>query len=556
MSKLDSIVKFTINLNSPGVPREGFGIPLILSHSAPFGPLTKLYGQYSDAVPGDFTADSPEALSIASALDQSPHPTGVLVGKASTSVTLIYALAAAAVTANRQYAVNVIGKGVTETECSYTTGTSKSLDLSTKTTHMNTVVEATGTFPTPTLQFVADAVSEAGTITDVSGVVTVHFDPTVTLPTDVEALLATATSIRIRSHNTLSNTALTTPADVFAATPLAVATVSNDEIVSNLVVLLNAVVDKNYTATLTGAAGSQTILVTASAPNNWFALQMLDPTSLSTKMTHADPGIGADLAAILKQNNTWYELHILFPSKLYAMGAAAFVEANGKIMLFDVPDTDALSTDIGNGDTLDVWFGHGYKRSFGQYHSIPGEMMSIGLAGGLLPLNPGSWTAAFKEISGSTPDNLDDDQIAHLEERRANYYTTIGLPTTLNGTVANADWGYLDIVVASDWFTNLVQTNTFGVLRGKPKIGMTDQDISLLKGAAQSAVNQAISDDFKVLAPGTPGSSTDPVPVVFFPKVQDIPAATRALRKIPNATITGRFQGAVQEVDFIANLSF
>ena len=73
---------------------------------------------------------------------------------------------------------------------------------------------------------------------------------------------------------------------------------------------------------------------------------------------------------------------------------------------------------------------------------------------------------------------------------------------------------------------------------------------------AEHAVNLAISDDFKVLAPGTPGSDTDPVPVVFFPKVKDIPAATRALRKIPNASITGRFQGAVQEADFIAYLSF
>lgn len=103
------------------------------------------------------------------------------------------------------------------------------LDTATKTTHSNTVIQAVapGTGGNAiTVAYVADAGAKAGTITDVGGMVTVHFDDGVSTIADVEALLATATSVSVKTAGT-GATVLHTGVDAFAATPLAGGFASN-----------------------------------------------------------------------------------------------------------------------------------------------------------------------------------------------------------------------------------------------------------------------------------------------------------------------------------------
>lgn len=549
MSDLDTIVNVQVQITNTGVAKAGFGLDMVLSHNATFPERIRYYNQYADAVPTDFAADSPEGLAIAAILAQDTHPTQVAVGRATLSVTMRYAMAVLAVTAARTYGINVVGQGVTATATSYKTGTSKSLDLATKTTHVNTVVEAVNNAITPTLQFVADAVAKPGTITDVAGVVTVHYDPTVSQVSDVEALIATATSIRIRTPSTAPTTILTTPADVFAVTPLAVAAVTNDEIASNVRAMLNAVVGKNYLATLTGAAGAQTVVITGSAPGNWFSLEVTDVTALSNKMTHTgDPT--ADLAAIaLVADPAFYCVHTLYNSSSYVTNTGTWCEANGKEYIVDVPETDAISTGAGNGDTLDLLFQTGNKRTLYNYYPSPAKMMSAALAGRLLSLNPGRWSAAFKSLNGPSKVSLTATQMNNLIARRANTYVRRGnRNVTLFGTVANTSYGFLDVVTGLDFLIDDIQTSVFGVLAGIDKVSYTDEDIELIAAAIRGCIARATSDEHKILSRGTPGSATDPVPTIVFPAVADIDPATRATRQLPNGVLVGRLQGAVHSV--------
>jgi len=103
------------------------------------------------------------------------------------------------------------------------------LDTATKTTHSDTVVQAVAAGAggnAITLAYVGDAGAKAGTITDVAGVVTVHFKDNTSTVADVEALLATATSVSVKTGGT-GATVLHAVADEFVPTLLAGGLASN-----------------------------------------------------------------------------------------------------------------------------------------------------------------------------------------------------------------------------------------------------------------------------------------------------------------------------------------
>lgn len=96
------------------------------------------------------------------------------------------------------------------------------LDLSTKTTHFNTVVGAKNSASPPSIIVGHTAGSKAGTISETGNTTTLEYDPTVSQVSDMEALLATSIYMNIITHGTAGNT-LATPADDVASTPLAAA---------------------------------------------------------------------------------------------------------------------------------------------------------------------------------------------------------------------------------------------------------------------------------------------------------------------------------------------
>jgi hypothetical protein len=72
------------------------------------------------------------------------------------------------------------------------------------------------------------------------------------------------------------------------------------QIVAGLVTALNAVPGRNYTA----AGSASPFTITLNTPGAWASVEVLDPTALSTRQDHADPGVAADLAAIQLENRT------------------------------------------------------------------------------------------------------------------------------------------------------------------------------------------------------------------------------------------------------------
>ena len=441
---LTDYVTLTLTAENVGIARAGFGVPLILSHSATWTERTRSYGSTLD-VAADFATDTPEYLAAAAMFAQSPAPTTIMIGRAALAPTQVYVIGAAAVTNSTAYKVNVVATGATVTN---------------------------------PLVYTSDS------------------------------------------------------------------SATNDEIIGGLVTALNGVTGKNYTAAATGSVGSQVCTVTGTAAADWFSIEVLDPTLLSIKQTHADPGVATDLAAIALENSNWYALTMNFNSQAYVTAAAAWIEDQAKIYLFDVNETAAITTTGGAGgsaDTLDALATLKRTRTAGSYHPSPAAFMSAAWLGRVLPDDPGTETWKFKTLSGVPAVNLTATNRTNLRARHANTIETVaGRNITWDGTTS--DGQFIDVRRGLDWLQDDMSKGVFGVLAGNEKVPFTDAGVAMVENEVQRSLTTAVAKG--ILA-------ASPAPVVTAPLVSTISATNKSARLLPDIRFTGTLAGAVHAVSLI-----
>lgn len=543
-------ITFTIQINNAGLSQEGFGTPLLVSYNAPFSDEVREYGQYADVLV-DFATGTPEADVADAIFSQSPHPVTLKIGKGLLKPTLQYTVGTITVNPNYPYVIQIDGHGITSTAATYTsTGTPSAGAINAGLiTALNAVV---GKNYTATSALMSNLTGQAFTADDTTN----HFTATghgyLTGDGPVQASnvggalpagLAASTNYWVIRIDANTFELATSQANAFAGTAITITTNGTG----------TQTVTPQTGATSPGAA----FTVTGNAAGNWFSLDIQKPSILSNKMTHADPGVATDLAAINAYDNDWYWLITQWNSKQMVEGTSAWVEPNGKAYVVAVVDTDALNTASGNADTLDALNTLGYKRTCGKYHNSPLQAFDAASIGVIAPLNPGQWTEAFKTLVGVAPITLTPTQRANLRARNAGTYTNEkGRNITWDGKVFSTVYGYLDITVGIDWFSDAVVTAALGVLVSLAKVAYTDEDIDMIAGAIRGVLLQASSAANPVLDPGDPSDNTNPPPSITFPTVASISPAIRALRILPNGVIQGRLQGAIQSIQFMATLTF
>lgn len=546
---LDTHVQVNLTINNSGVALAGFGLIAALTYSTVFPERFRTYSKASDAVTDGFAADSPEVLFINKVMGQARHPQRVALIRGELPPTMRYLLEAAAIrNSSDDYAIQVDGEGVTSTEIEVESDASatKAEVHSATVTALNAV-----TGKNFTASFAA-ATAAAGAFTATHGTETftkaAHGFQTgdgpyqLTTTTTLPAGLALATDywiIRVDAN------------DFQLATSLANALAGTAQPISD---------DGTGVHTITpNTALSPTLpfTVTADAPGEWFSLEVLDTTAWNIEQNHVDPGVATDLAAIRIANKTWYYLHTFYNSDDYVKAAAAWAEANGVMYYFDSQNTDAENTAQGNGEALDDIWQLNYRRVVPSYYPSPKHMHSAGWMAILASYNPGKWSAAYKTVVGSVAKQFSDTQITNLDARKASYYKEeAGRAITWEGRVGNTDYAFADITTGLDWFLDALKKRCFGVYIALPKVALTDEDVAKIKAAAEGVVDLGKSDAYDIIAPGTPGSTEDPVPTVTFPKVADLSTEDRTARRITGALITFRMQGASHSVIFDVTASF
>ncbi len=437
-------VQVQITVDSVGITRQGFGMPLIVSHCAEFGPERVRFYSSIAAVAEDFETDSVEYRCATRIFSQSPKPPRIAIGRADAAVSQQYEISVSDVRNSTAYALKIKGVGFE--------------------------------------------------------------DATATTTSDTDA--------------------------------------TADEIIAALLTQVNAVTDKNFTASvLTNGSDDDTLQITADEDCGWFSVEVVNPRLMSSKLTHTvDNGdLTEDLDEMLLEDGSWYCVLTNYNSQDYVGAVADWVNANGRIYSFDVPDTESIDVAVGSGtDTLAVQFGLGYSGVQGSYHPNPAAFMAAGWMGAWLPTDPGQATSKFITIQGVEPVRLTDTAKNNLRARRANSYERVyNIPITWEGTVFSTEYKFLDVRRDVDWLIDYVQTSVFGLLAGSPIIPYTPPGLAKIEGVVRSAIDGAAVTQ-GVLAEGTT--------VIEMPVFADIDPADKADRILRHVKFFGTLSGAVHAV--------
>lgn len=124
MAPLSDHVLITITVDSLGVRRAGFGVPLILSANASFPERARSYSSVAEVAEDFADSDSPERIAAALLFGQQPHPPQIKIGRSSNKPTQRYALSVATVRNSHTYQIQVSGHGVTPELVAYTSDAS------------------------------------------------------------------------------------------------------------------------------------------------------------------------------------------------------------------------------------------------------------------------------------------------------------------------------------------------------------------------------------------------------------------------------------------------
>lgn len=316
------------------------------------------------------------------------------------------------------------------------------------------------------------------------------------------------------------------------------------EICAGVLAALNGTTGRNFTAT----GGVTNVVVTGNAAGEWFWLEVLDPNDFTIVEDHVDPGIATDLAAIAQASDQWYCLNTTGNSDALVKAAAAWVNSNEKIYLFDVVESEAvLEAADGTQGTLDDIDTLAYNRVCGWHHPRAAEMLAGSITGKLLAYDPGSAVAYGKNLAGVAAQTLTSTQRGYLTDRNANFYETVaGTGRTYDGSVGGA-YGFIDVTRNIDYMENLVQTRAYEAMVGAPVLPFDDDGIAIVQAAVLGAMQELVA--MKILR-------ANPKPVVTVPKVVDVSTSDKAQRILRNVKFSGELAGAIQNIRYTGSVTF
>lgn len=542
---LNDFVTLTISQDNTGVARAGFGVPMILGYSATFPERLRYYSDIT-SVGADVPATSPEFRAARAALSQTPHPTKIAIGKGLNKPQLTYVIGVAAVRNSHVYSLNVEGQGITPATV---TGTSDGTATNDEVTAL--VVAALN--GVAARNFTAEATGSATAM-----VATVMGDASITINATTFTVNTGTDEATATAHGLTTGDGPIQTTNSGGGLPAGLAVLTNYWVIvtgvntfklatSRANALANTAVDLTTagTGTQTYTGNSARTLV----PGAWFSLEVVDVADLTNKMTHADPGLAADLDAIKLYDDNWYAVQTSFNSKPCVEGVAAWAEPLSKIYVTAVPETEAINT--ADQSTPDTAHDTGqaiqalaYAHTAVAYHPSPAGMFDAAWEGDVLPLDAGSETWALKTLSGVAPANLTQTQHDNLVARNmSGYYTRGARNITFGGTVG--DGNFIDVIRGLHWLEDDMTKAVFGVLAGAPtKVAFTDNGIQQIAAAVRGSLKRAvaqgiISADFTLIVP----------------KIADVSDADKAARRLPGIKFLAVLQGAIHSVSIVGVVS-
>jgi hypothetical protein len=277
------------------------------------------------------------------------------------------------------------------------------------------------------------------------------------------------------------------------------------------------------------------------------------PQRMAIGHTDGIETVTAALDAILEADSDWYGLVLVSRTQQDQLDAAAWALANEK--LFFTADDDADIIDVAEGAATDlakqlkdlsndraaVWY---HQTADG---SGTDQWADSAAAGMILPRDPGSYTAKFKELKGVTVSGLTPTQSKNALDKNANVYQEIGgINMMREGTTAQGE--YIDVMHFIDWLKARITENVFGHLVRSAKVPYTDGGIKGIEDKVKEILQ--IGQDRGGISPTA--FDSDGVQIGGFftsvPALEDIPSNDKANRVLNDVKFTAFLAGAIHKV--------
>lgn len=531
-------VSLDITEDTVGVSRQGFGTPLLVSYTAGFTGV-RTYNSLADVAVDFPTTTSYEYLAAQIAFSQSPKVRQLKIARGNLAPTQVATIGVFGSPKNSHaYTIGVKGDGVTTTAISSTSSSSATAAKihNALVTALNAVVGKNFT-----AAFAALVVPDF-TFTRTTG----------------NVLSRTAHGLKTGDGPIqATNTGGALPSGMSAATDYWCIRLDDDTF-SIATSLANALA--GTAVTLSGAGtGTHTFsdtastkrpedpfLVTADAAGEWFSLEV-NRDDLSHALTHADPGIATDLAAIMLADQDWYCLLTPSNSNAYVLAAAAWIEANSRIYFADITHSSSITAVVGGAgtDVLDNLHTLAYKRTAGFYHSSSAACVAVGIASRYLCTEPGAAIVKFKRLVGLVPVSLTATHRVNLRAKCGNWIEKSGgLSMIFDGRVAlGGGSGWIDVTRDLDYLRDSIQTRVFGALASNDKIPQDNTGGVVIENELRGGLEDGV--DRLIIFPGYTTELPDLDATEANGGISD---TDRADRHLPRVKASVRLRGAIQSV--------
>lgn len=286
------------------------------------------------------------------------------------------------------------------------------------------------------------------------------------------------------------------------------------------------------------ASGTSTLILTADVGGVAFSVKAstnLVPVYATTEtLTEA-------LDDVQLESNDFYGIVCYSHVKADALEVAAWAEANLKLFGTSTSDATVINSTF-DADTTSVakaLNALSYNRTFGFYSAEAAKYPEAAMFGGELAREAGKGNWKFKQLTGIAVDNLTSSQQANAKAKKWNTYVPrAGVNMTQEGWVVSGV--FIDEVRDIDKYKSDIQTALYSTLINVPKVKYEDRDIAIIESELRATTQTAVNDGIL---------KADPAPVIFIPRVIDIPVNDRANRVLPDITITCYTAGAVNFID-------
>lgn len=261
------------------------------------------------------------------------------------------------------------------------------------------------------------------------------------------------------------------------------------------------------------------------------------------------------LISINAINSGWYGIVLLSRENADILAAAAWTEANEKLLLASSSDPTILTnvtTDIGS-----LLKAQNYNRTAIWYHADAGtEWLEVALAADRFTYDPGAETWANVRLTGVKVDALTESQAQIAHSKNVNTFEQFrNLGLTQRGTVASGEW--IDVIRFRDWLKDRIQTGVVDVLvKADGKIPYTSAGIQVIVTALRAAL------DAGVTAGGIAPEETDDQDRVLasyqvsYPGLAEISDGVKSRRLLEGIKFSARLAGAIHTTDITGTLSY